>query len=1427
MVPPTTPRLNGGTQTAPRKRTQSKPFALALTAALAFVLALPMFTSPELSVAADTPAYRDTSLPFEVRAADLVSRMTFVEKIDQLRAQYESSRYAPPIARLGVPGYAYWSEGLHGVARAEFVNSPTADYYNSTAGRTKLDEFGDPFAPLSQNYTPTGEGYATSFSYGLGEASSWNRDLVKAATSITSDEARAYHNYRNKGLTYWSPTMNLTRDPRWGRSEESFGEDAYLAGEMAGAFVQGMQGDDPTYLKAVATPKHFFAQSSEDDRHVGYGANLTERELREYYTYHYAKAMGEYGAGAAMSAYNAVDGVPSVANKDVLLTLARRTWGFTGYVSSDCSGVGDMNFGHYFAQGFGTWDSATDEQKAVAAAIKGGTDLDCTSNGELNSRSAPYVRWMSSQGLEAQERGTTDGAYELGYVTEADLDVALQRVFTVRFKLGEFDEPEKNPWPADKYNVANPDTRTTPEALAIAQQTSDEAVIMLENRPVAGKQVLPLAAPETIAVIGSYAQDPINGRKYDPQSRPAATSPLSEITARAEQARADAGLSAPEIRFFEGRANTAPGGTIGADKPSLGGVPMAYPANPDAPYPYPASYADGGGNYGTIAQFKDSSGTILSNMPVRAIRNLQGWTFPASYGRSWTSLGSNNIWLGQFELAWDVPANVTSMDLQFSSSNRSDQAGRWDVYLGHDKTGTLLTSSTAFNVATLNVPLPASVAGTRATFYIDYNTTNPDTGENYYQASFSPEEEEFIRNADAVIVYAGQGQNESGANPTGSDNPREGNDRGTIQLPKGQDEMIVRATELNPETVVYMQGDNLVDVTKFKDKVAGLFWTTFDGQFQSQAMARILWGDVNPSGKTANTWYATNDDLGWITDYQLTPDATHNGLTYMYYDGKVSYPFGYGLSYSKFSYSNLRVSADTVQPGTIVDVSVDVTNQSTIPGQEVVQLYVTSPLADGIDRPRSQLKGFDKVEIGPNQTQTVTIPLDTGDMWFWDPVNDRETFDQGQWKLWVGGQSIDGLSAATSGDPGLSTALNMNGTLKPEVDKVVAIPDGIVLNTAIPDTLIHANLSATRTDQSFYDLSAVEVEYTSSDQSVAQVDDMGAVKAVGPGAAVITASVTADGSTKSTTFPVIVHGTGDADPVPEGHRQALVDFPSQVVPIEQAQEGVQFSAAVVPAVAGTTYSYSVSYYTDNTANAAVSPAGAVTATDVGTARVNVVATIPVEGGEPLRVSRDAVITVIPPVTVGSVAIDGTARVGDAVTAEVSGVSPAHAELSYRWLIDGVAVAGAATGSYTPVAADVGKLLSVEVTASATGFTETTLVSAAVKVAAVDKTALQADYTGALALSNKDGQFTEETWAAFQVALADAKAVLANPDATQTEVDAAEVALTKAVSGLVRNVGIATGGTAISSTNALAVSLFLLGTGAFAGLVWWRVRRSMS
>ncbi|MCL1898273.1 MAG: glycoside hydrolase family 3 C-terminal domain-containing protein, partial [Micrococcales bacterium] len=1257
------------------------------------------------------------------------------------------------------------------MARAEFVNSPTTDYYNTTAGRALRDEFGEPFAPLSDKYTPANGGFATSFTYGLGQASSWNRDLVRAATSITSDEARAYNNFRNKGLVYWSPTMNLARDPRWGRSEEAFGEDAYLAGEIAGAFVQGMQGDDPKYLKAVATPKHFYAQNSEDDRHVGEGANITEREQREYYTYHYAKAMGEYGSGSGMTGYNSINGIPASADKDTLLTMARRTWGFTGYFSSDCSAIGDMNFGHWWAQGFGIHNGESDEAKAVAAALKGGTDLDCTSNGEVGSRSAPYQRWMSSQGLEAKTRGTTAGAYERGYVTEADIDIALQRAFTIRFRLGEFDAPEKNPWPADQYNIINPDSRTTPSALAVAQQTSDEAVVMLENRPVAGQNVLPLQAPEKIAVIGSYAQLPVNGRKYDPRSRPAAVSPLAAITARANAARAAQGLSAPDVRHFAGRVNTAPSGNLTTDKPALGASAMAYPANPTAPYPYPASYADGGGNYGTIAQFKDASNTILSNMPTRAIRNLQGWTFPASYGRTAWVLPSGSTWLGQFELVWDVPAGVTSMDLRFTGAG--DRAGRWDVYLGRDKTGTLLVSSTAYNMLTLNVPLPPTVAGTRATFFVDYHTTNPGTNENYYQASFSPAEELFIQDADVVIVYAGQGQSEQTGhtNPAGSDNPREGNDRGTIQLPKGQDEMIARAAELNPKTIAYIQGNDLVDVSKFKTKVAGLFWTTFNGQFQSDACARLLWGDANPSGKTPTTWYANNDDIGWITDYQMTPDATHNGRTYMYFNGGksgIAYPFGYGLSYSKFSYSNLQLSKSTAKPGDVIDVSIDVTNTSSVSGKEVVELYVTSPFADGVNRPRSQLKGFDKVSIGPGQTRTVTIPLDTGDMWFWDDVNHRETFDQGQWKIWVGGQSVDGLSPAPT-VPGMSTSLLLNGKLAPAIKLVVAIPDGIVLNTSTPDSVIHANLSASRTDQGFYDLTdpAVKVKYTSSDTSIAQVDSLGTVKAVGPGAAVITATVTADGSTESTTFPVIVQEGGVDNPVPDGHRQTPVNFASHVVTLADAMAGVPFAADVVPDVAGTTYDYTLSYYTDNTAGASVAPDGTVTATSLGTATVNVLATIP--GTPVLKVSKDAVLTVVD--TLPQAYTGDLEDLLDQIDAE--GLDPSlYTASSWADLEDAIQAANDLIDSGTATDPQVADAIA----AVQDAYDDLVLRG--------DPTALQAVVTTAKALAANSDLYTATSWAALEAAIAAGEALLADlPELTQTDADAAAAAIRAAIVGL--------------------------------------------
>ncbi|MDR1294212.1 MAG: glycoside hydrolase family 3 C-terminal domain-containing protein, partial [Bifidobacteriaceae bacterium] len=422
----------------------------AVSAAAAVALAatgLVAVAGAPAQAAPPTPPYLDDSgaYTFEERAADLVSRMTRAEKLTQFTAS-TSRTSASPIPRLGVEGYGYWSEALHGIARA---------------------------------------GEATAFPTGLGIGSTWNRDLVYQMTDAASDEARAkWYSNQVPGLTFWSPTINMDRDPRWGRAEETYGEDPYLTGQLAAGFVDGLQSDDGTYLKAVATAKHLAANNHENSRHAD-SSDMPEHTLREYYLPAFQVLAEDHDLGSLMTSYNRVNGVPAPASRHLVEELLRRTWGFHGFITSDCGAIYDVGgAGHHWTPEGA--DHQVTRIEATAYSLKAGTDVDCT--GE-------------------QYTANLGPAIDQGLLAEADLDVSLVRVFTERMRLGEFDRT--NPWPSSLYTVAR--EVSAPDHLQIAEDMSEEALVLLKNEPAAGETspVLPLSSGQDqiddIVVVGQRA----------------------------------------------------------------------------------------------------------------------------------------------------------------------------------------------------------------------------------------------------------------------------------------------------------------------------------------------------------------------------------------------------------------------------------------------------------------------------------------------------------------------------------------------------------------------------------------------------------------------------------------------------------------------------------------------------------------------------------------------------------------------------------------------------------------------------------------------------------------------------------------------------------------------------------------------------------
>ncbi|MGD0251107.1 MAG: glycoside hydrolase family 3 C-terminal domain-containing protein [Verrucomicrobiota bacterium] len=375
--------------------------------------------------------WKDPSQPMDARVKDLVRRMSLAEKVQQMR------NAAPAIPRLGVPAYNYWNECLHGVARA---------------------------------------GVATVFPQAIGMAATWDTPLIHQEADVIATEARAKNNrYRERhngdsaqyhGLTFWTPNINIFRDPRWGRGQETYGEDTFLTSRLGVAFIQGLQGDDPKYIKAMACAKHYAVHSGPEPERHRFDAEPSERDFYETYLPHFEAAVREGHVGAVMGAYNSVYGKPACANPLLLTELLRNQWGFDGHVVSDCGAIYDIYGNHRFAR---------TPEEAAADAVKAGDDLCCGTDYNSLTR-----------------------AVKEGLISEAEIDVALGYVLKARFQLGLFDPPSLVPYAQIPFSENN-----SPEHEALALKVARESMVLLKND---GLLPLDRAKIKRIAVIGPNAR---------------------------------------------------------------------------------------------------------------------------------------------------------------------------------------------------------------------------------------------------------------------------------------------------------------------------------------------------------------------------------------------------------------------------------------------------------------------------------------------------------------------------------------------------------------------------------------------------------------------------------------------------------------------------------------------------------------------------------------------------------------------------------------------------------------------------------------------------------------------------------------------------------------------------------------------------------
>jgi beta-glucosidase len=935
------------------------------------------------------PIYLNTSYSFEERAADLVSRLTLEEKESLLGNNMAA------VPRLGINVFNVWSEALHGVM-----------------GR---------FNPGA------GGGSPTSFPNSVALGSSWDPVLMQRETNAISDEARALNSPVIAGLTYWSPVVEPVRDPRWGRTGESFGEDPFLVSQIAGGFVRGMMGNDATYLKTVPCGKHYFANNSEFDRHVS-SSNMDRRDMREFYLAPYKKLIEKDKLPSIMSSYNAVNGVPTSASKLYLDTIARRIYGLKGYITGDCAAIEDIYTGHYYVK---------TAEEATAQGLKAGVDSDC---GNVYQTSAI-------------------SALNKGLITMADIDRALFNIFTVRMRLGEFDPASKVPYTFSQQNVIG-----SPANKALAKEIATRTPVLLKNSTSAktNMKALPLNPAELkkIAIIGPQA----NKAELGPYSgRPSLENMISPL-AGIKKYISEKGLST-EVVFSSG-GNTANKSNLfyvaGFELKKTNGNISKYDATK---YSSSSKGITVGSGMGTIDQ-------------VRTIDD-----------GSWTAY--DNI-------------DLTNADTIGINVNIPIDGGIIEVRAGSPE-GNLLT--------TLNANIAAGarsggVYGAGSLMKVKVNKlglNGPQTLYLVYKASpDAPIDKETISlaaSADVAILFVG----------TDEKTATEEADRLTLVLPGNQVDLIKAVAAVNPNTIVVMQTLGCIEVEEFKNlqNVPGIIWTGYNGQAQGDAIASILFGDANPGGKLNATWYKSVKDLPEITDYTLRGGNGKNGRTFWYFNNDVSYEFGYGISYTTFNYSNIKISKSTITPQDKITVSVDVKNTGNYDGDEVVQVYLRTPDSPAsLQRPIKRLKGFQRVTIPVGQTKTVRININCADLWFWDMDKNKITFDQGKYMFEIGSSSKDIRGSVTA---------VMNGTFVPVIKTVVADCGTVILRNG---SSVQTSVTAGMSDDSFYDISRAKVVYTSNNPVVAVIDEKGLVTAKGVGVATITAYVTIGDNTASGSFPV-------------------------------------------------------------------------------------------------------------------------------------------------------------------------------------------------------------------------------------------------------------------------------------------------------------------
>jgi beta-glucosidase len=858
--------------------------------------------SAQQSTVAQEPAnlpYMNPQLSPGQRATDLVRRMTLEEKATQMQNN------SAAVPRLEIPAYQWWSEALHGV-----INEGVTEY-------------------------PEPVGLAATF----------DAPGIHTMAAQIGIEGRIKHVQNEReghtgimgGLDFWSPNLNIFRDPRWGRGQETYGEDPFLTGRMGVAYVTGLQGTDPKYYLAIATPKHYAVHSGpEPTRHFA-DVDVSKHDQVDTYEPAFRAAIVEGKAGSIMCAYNAINGEPACANQYLLQDQLRGKWGFQGYVVSDCDAVRDVAANHRYRP--------TQAQGAAISVIRG-MDNECVT--------------FTSRFGEPVEKAYID-AVQQGYLPESVLDNALIRLFTARIKLGMFDPPDMVP-----YTKIDEKELDSAEHRAHARKLANESMVLLKN-----DGLLPLKPTiKRIAVVGPLAD----------QTRPLIGN--------------YAGQPTHIVSVLDGLHAEFPNATItfvpGTQFLRTDGTPVPDPllTTPDGKAGLKADYNEG---------MRRGPGQPSNTPPL-------------------VSRTETNINLTDENLPKEVAAKKT-FGVQWSGFLTPNESGDFLVGIRCEGFGRVSVDdkqvALAFGGGTRGLSSAVGRVhlekGRKVALEVSYGTRNskPHAELIWARVNNAPSQEAIAaaKNADAVIAVVGITSQLEGEEMPVSEPGFLGGDRTSIDLPQPEEDLVEAVAGTGKPIAVVLINGSALAVNWINDHANAIVEAWYPGEEGGTAVAETLSGKNNPAGRLPVTFYKGVDQLPNFEDYGMA------NRTYRYFSGKPLYPFGYGLSYTKFTYSDLSVPTQSVAAGQPIGADVTVTNNGKIAGDEVVQVYLKFPQVKGA--PLLALRGFERIHLDPGASQKVHFELKPRDLGM-VTEDGNPIIAQGDYMISIGGGQPDtGAPVAT------------------------------------------------------------------------------------------------------------------------------------------------------------------------------------------------------------------------------------------------------------------------------------------------------------------------------------------------------------------------------------------------------------------------------